>query len=180
MSFAGPASAGKLASRDPIIAPGKSAHWVSPLPGKHLSACSWRVACLDSALCDCAGFGHKAGYLPPPQSIKAQVMSGTLLSSSKEPVAPPPFNPSLSAKKSGASTASSAPSPPPTAVKSDDDSAAAPDSSDASDAAPANDAPALPVSGMRTPYMCLSRRGYVIDCELASGPEISDAQVIQK
>jgi hypothetical protein len=104
----------------------------------------------------CAGFGHKAGYLPPPQSIKAQVMAGTLLSSSKEPVAPPPFDPSLSAKKGGASTASSAPSPPPTAVKSDDDSAAAPDSSDVSDAAPAKDAPALPVSGMRTPYMSLS------------------------
>lgn len=98
-----------------------------------------------------AGFGHKAGYLPPPQSIKAQVMAGTLLSASKEPVAPPPFNPLLSAKKGGAITASSALSPPPTAVKSDDDASAAPDSSDASDAAPAKVALALPVSGIRTP-----------------------------
>lgn len=95
-------------------------------------------------------FGHKAGYLPPPQSIKAQVMAGTLLSASKEPVAPPPFNPLLSAKKGGAITASSALSPPPTAVKSDDDASAAPDSSDASDAAPAKVALALPVSDSST------------------------------
>ncbi len=147
-----------------LLLPRSLRHWIpsSRLKRVHIGrphcpestarGCSFCALRALTALCAWAGFGHKAGYLPPPQSIKAQVMAGTLLSSSKEPVAPPPFNPSLSAKKGGASAASSAPSPPPTAVK-DDDSAAAPDSSDVSDAAPAKDAPALPVSGMRTPYM---------------------------
>ena len=48
MSFAGPASAAKLASLDPILAPEKSAHWASPLPGKHCERMLiLRVACLD-------------------------------------------------------------------------------------------------------------------------------------
>eukprot|EP00292_Cryptomonas_paramecium_P033881 CAMPEP_0113663550 /NCGR_PEP_ID=MMETSP0038_2-20120614/1213_1 /TAXON_ID=2898 /ORGANISM="Cryptomonas paramecium" /LENGTH=195 /DNA_ID=CAMNT_0000578607 /DNA_START=111 /DNA_END=695 /DNA_ORIENTATION=- /assembly_acc=CAM_ASM_000170 len=40
-------------------------------------------------------FGHKAGYLPPPKSIKEQVMSGTLLNDGSKTgsnaVPPPPF-----------------------------------------------------------------------------------------
>jgi len=45
-----------------------------------------------------AAFGHKAGYLPPPQSIRKQVMDGTLLGGGKHDdygpnaVAPPPFS----------------------------------------------------------------------------------------
>lgn len=42
-------------------------------------------------------FGDEAGYVPPVKSIKAQVMDGTLLSSSDGPAAPPPFSPKLSA-----------------------------------------------------------------------------------
>jgi len=41
-------------------------------------------------------FGDEAGYVPPVKSIKAQVMDGTLLSSSDGPAAPPPFSPKLS------------------------------------------------------------------------------------
>lgn len=91
-------------------------------------------------------FGHKVGYLPPPQSIKAQVMSGTLLHSAKEPVAPPPFSPTLTVKASKSSDKSSgkaapapaAPSPAPSPSVSTGDSSA-----DA-DAAPPKDPPALP------------------------------------
>ena len=43
-------------------------------------------------------FGDKAGYVPPPRSIKAQVMDGSLLSSDDGPAAPPPFSPNLAAK----------------------------------------------------------------------------------
>ena len=43
-------------------------------------------------------FGDEAGYVPPVQSIRKQVMDGTLLSSSSDgPAAPPPFSPKLSA-----------------------------------------------------------------------------------
>jgi len=41
-------------------------------------------------------FGDEAGYVPPAKSIRAQVMDGTLLSSSDGPAAPPPFSPNLS------------------------------------------------------------------------------------
>jgi len=43
-------------------------------------------------------FGDKAGYVPPPRSIKAQVMDGSLLSSDDGPAAPPPFSPNLSVR----------------------------------------------------------------------------------
>ena len=45
-------------------------------------------------------FGDKAGYVPPPRSIRAQVMDGTLLNSDDGPAAPPPFSPNLSARAS--------------------------------------------------------------------------------
>lgn len=48
-------------------------------------------------------FGDKAGYVPPPRSIKAQVMDGTLLSDNDGPAAPPPFSPNLSAASTSAS-----------------------------------------------------------------------------
>ena len=41
-------------------------------------------------------FGDEAGYVPPPRSIKSQVMDGSLLSSDDGPAAPPPFSPNLS------------------------------------------------------------------------------------
>jgi hypothetical protein len=46
-------------------------------------------------------FGDQAGYVPPPRSIKAQVMDGSLLGgdSSDGPTAPPPFSPNLAAIK---------------------------------------------------------------------------------
>lgn len=77
-------------------------------------------------------FGHKAGYLPPPQSIKAQVMSGTLLSTKNEPVAPPPFSPTVASASSSKSSA-------PAAVSSPVASAG----SSAADSAPPADPPAL-------------------------------------
>jgi hypothetical protein len=47
MSFAGPASAAKLASLDHILAPEKSAYWASLVPGKHCEMMLiLRVACL--------------------------------------------------------------------------------------------------------------------------------------
>jgi len=45
-------------------------------------------------------FGDKAGYVPPPRSIKAQVMDGSLLRSDDGPAAPPPFSPDLSIRVS--------------------------------------------------------------------------------
>jgi len=83
-------------------------------------------------------------------------MAGTLLSSNKEPVAPPPFNPSL-AKKGGASKTASATAaePAPTAAAKSDDASDTADASgaDASSAAaePPKDPPALPVTGIYPP-----------------------------
>ena len=111
---------------------------------------------------DSSGFGHKAGYLPPPQSIKAQVMSGTLLSTANEPVAPPPFSPKLAVKvgasSSGSSSSSSsssasapAPAPAPAAVPSPAvDASSSGDSPALAD--PPKDPPALPAPGKQTPY----------------------------
>ena len=45
-------------------------------------------------------FGDKAGYVPPPRSIRSQVMDGSLLSSDDGPAAPPPFSPNLSIRAS--------------------------------------------------------------------------------
>uniref|UniRef100_A0A7S0HVV3 Uncharacterized protein n=1 Tax=Hanusia phi TaxID=3032 RepID=A0A7S0HVV3_9CRYP len=106
-------------------------------------------------------FGHKAGYLPPPQSIKQQVMAGTLLGGKGDTganaVAPPPFDPSKvlrskssshshlpSSKTSLISTTASAPSslpspdaqaavdPPPTESDASSSSSASDDSSTSS------------------------------------------------
>lgn len=90
-------------------------------------------------------FGHKAGYLPPPQSIKAQVMAGTLLSTKNEPVAPPPFSPSLTAKsgKSGSSDSSAPAAAPAAAAAKSDASDSSSDSDSSADAAPPKDPPAL-------------------------------------
>lgn len=104
-----------------------------------------------------SGFGHKAGYLPPPQSIKQQVMSGSLLSQSKEPVAPPPFSPTLSAKAgsslSGTSSSDSAAAPAaaaaPSPAEGPEDSSSG-DSPSLATADPPKDPPALPVAAPGT------------------------------
>lgn len=76
--------------------------------------------------------------MAPPQSIKAEVMAGTLLSSGKGPVAPPPFDPDAKAKVD---------SP---AVKAAKSAAAKSDGSSSADSAPPKDPPALVAPGAST------------------------------
>lgn len=73
-------------------------------------------------------FGHKAGYLPPPQSIRQEVMDGTLLGGGSKTganaVPPPPFSEKVSPKLLKAASLSSA--PPPAATASAPAAAASP------------------------------------------------------
>lgn len=55
---------------------------------------------IDSDYHSMTHFGDKAGYVPPPRSIRAQVMDGTLLKGNDGPAAPPPFSPNLSERAS--------------------------------------------------------------------------------